>query len=269
MADRVLIARSREQLREAVQEARAAGSPWWVFGGLSNVLLPDDHLRGTVILNRTRGLDFDEAARQVRVESGVPMSMLVKAAVQLGWDGLTWAAGLPGSVGGAVVNNAGAFGGEVADSLISAEIWDVAEDEVREVPASWFEFSYRHSRLKGSPTRYLVLAATFQFQAVDPHELKQRREARLRQRMLTQPAGRSLGSVFVNPPGDHAGRLIEAAGLKGTRRGGIVVSEQHANFFINERRGTAEDYLALIQFVQQTVAEKFGITLVPEIEVIS
>ncbi len=268
MAERLVIVREREQLFNAVHEARAVGAPWWVFGGLSNVLLPDDALRGTVIINRIRRIVFDEAALQVRVASGTPMVMLAKAAIQRGWDGLTWAAGLPGSVGGAVVNNAGAFGGEVAATLVSAEIWDVAEDTVTEVPASWFEFDYRHSRLKGAFNHHLVVSATFQFKPAPPDELKQRSETILHKRMITQPGGRSLGSVFVNPPGDHAGRLIEAAGLKGVSRGGIAVSEQHANFFINRRRGTAEDYLALLRLVQQTVADKFGVLLFPEIEVI-
>jgi UDP-N-acetylmuramate dehydrogenase len=180
---------------------------------------------------------------------------------------LTWAVGLPGTIGGAVVNNAGAFGGEVADTLLSAEIVDVA-GEARRVPTEWFGFRYRCSKLKGAGAQWIVVNALFQLKERDPEHLDAKASEYTVRRQKTQPPGLTLGSTFKNPQDDYAGRLIEAAGLKGARRGGVVVSTHHANFLINDGDGSAADFRALVEHVQETVARAFDVWLDPEIEIL-
>ncbi len=265
-ADLLVVARSRTALLAAIQGAQAAGIPWRVFGSLSNVLLPDAGLRGVTILNHARDVRFTEE-NQVYAESGALIIKAAHEAVQRGLGGLTWAVGLPGTVGGAAINNAGAFGGEIAGILTRAEV--VGPDSVvQEVGPNWFEFQYRTSRLKGARQGWLVLTATFQLNPRDPAGLAEKAAEYTARRQRTQPPGKTLGSTFKNPPGDYAGRLIEAAGLKGVCRGGCCISTQHANFFINEGGGTAADYGALISLVQAEVQAQFGVTLEPEIEIL-
>jgi UDP-N-acetylmuramate dehydrogenase len=289
-ADFLMIVRHREALLNAIEMAchiaSQSGLPWRVFGGLTNVLIPDAGIRGVVILNRTREFNLDEATGQLYATSGVLMAPLAREMVRRGWGGLTWAVGLPGTVGGAIVNNAGAFGGEIDKTLLKAELCQVAKDaqdggqvfkdvrqRVHTVRPEWFEFGYRYSKLKGAGSGSLgdqkdvVLSGTFQLRARDPQHLTERATAYNVRRKRTQPPGRTLGSTFKNPPGDYAGRLIEAAGLKGLRAGLVIVSAHHANFFINEGGGTAADFRALIDLVREEVHKRFGINLEIEIEI--
>ncbi len=266
-ADRLVIVRSREALIRAVNLARRTGEPWRLFGGASNVLFPDQGVRGTVILNRARGMTFDATTYRLHVEAGTPLNLAAREAIRRGWAGLTWAVGIPGSVGGAVVNNAGAFGGEIAHILASADLL-MPDGRVERVPPAWFDFRYRDSRLKGQRTGAIVLAATFRLTPAETETLLAEAETYTQRRRRTQPSARSLGSVFKNPPGDYAGRLIEAVGLKGHRVGGFTVSPKHANFFVNVDGGSAADMLALIQLAQQKVAQQFNVHLELEVEVI-
>lgn len=272
-ADLLVIARDRDTLVQAVQLAQEAGIEWRVFGGLTNILLPDGRVRGIVILNQTRRVDYDTATHQVTAESGAIIAKVAQESVRRGWGGLTWAVGLPGTVGGAVVNNAGAFGGEIAKMLVSAEIL-TPEGDIQEVGPDWFAFQYRYSKLKSAKRMEIVVDATFQLALRDPAALATKAAEYTERRQRTQPPGRTLGSTFKNPsggpgkPGDYAGRLIEAAGLKGTRRGGCTISEKHANFFINDGNGTAADYLALIDLAQAEVERQFDVRLETEIEII-
>ena len=180
---------------------------------------------------------------------------------------MTWAVGLPGTIGGAVVNNAGAFGSEISRVLVMADVL-TPDGEVAQVPVDWFGFRYRCSKLKGAGEQWLVLGAEFQLRPADPGDLRAKADVYSQRRQQTQPQGRTLGSTFRNPPGDYAGRLIEAAGLKGTRCGGIVVSEQHANFFMNVGGATAADFRMLVERVQTAVHEQFGVLLELEIEML-
>jgi UDP-N-acetylmuramate dehydrogenase len=264
--DLLVVAQSREVLVQAVQLARAHGVPWRVYGGFTNILPPDGGLRGLVVLNHARDVQFGPDYR-LSADSGAIIIKVAREAVERGWGGLTWAVGLPGTVGGAVVNNAGAFGGEIEKVLVGADVLD-EHGQVHQVPVSWFGFQYRCSKLKGAGQHWLVLRAEFQLRAGATSLLKAKAESYTERRQRTQPPGRTLGSTFKNPTGDHAGRLIEAAGLKGTRCGGIVVSPYHANFFINDGGGTAAEFRILVRRVQKTVFEKFGIMLEPEIEML-
>ncbi len=266
-ADLFLLARAQADLCEVIQQAQALGVPWRVFGGLSNCLIPDEGIRGLVVLNRTAEVCWDETQGTVSADSGVAMAMLARAAIQRGLDGLTWAVTLPGTLGGALVNNAGAFGEEISQCLLAARLL-APDGSVQEVGPDWFEYRYRHSVLKGQAAKaWVILSAQLRLTPADREALELRAQEYTARRKRTQPAGRSLGSVFANPPGDYAGRLIEAAGLKGRRIGGVVVSELHANFFINEG-GTAADYRALVLEVQAEVERRFGIRLQPEIELL-
>ena len=267
-AELLVIARDRATLIRAIRSAQDTGIKWRVFGGLTNILLPDGGLPGMVILNQTRRVDYDTATQRVTAESGAIIAKVAQETTRRGWGRLTWAVGLPGTVGGAVVNNAGAFGGEIAKALVNAEIL-TPEGNIQTVGPDWFAFQYRYSKLKAAKQMGIVVDATFQLAPRDPAALAAKAAEYTERRQRTQPPGRTLGSIFKNPPGDYAGRLIEAAGLKGTRRGGCVISEKHANFFINEGKGTAEDYQALIDLAQAEVERQFGVRLEPEIEIIT
>ena len=263
-ADVLVVARSCDALLRALQAARELDLPVRVFGGLTNCLICDTGLRGVAVLNQARGYQF-EAGYRLRAEAGAVVVTVAREAVQRGWAGLTWAVGLPGTVGGMVVNNAGAFGGETSQSLVSAEVLN-PQGVVMEVGPDWFAFEYRRSRLKGTAEGWVVLSVVLQLRPAEAAHLEAKAEEYTARRQRTQPPGRTLGSTFKNPPGDYAGRLIEAAGLKGRRVGGVVISTQHANFFINEGEGTAADYAALITLAQDEVAGQFGIHLEPDIE---
>lgn len=265
-ADLLVMASETGQIIDAVTLAKEAGIPWRMFGGMTNVLLPDVGLRGMVILNRARQVTWT-AQNDLHVDAGAMVVPVAREAVQRGLGGLTWAVGLPGTIGGAVVNNAGAFGGEISRTLTSCRILDT-EGRVKTVSPAWFDFEYRRSKLKTGQEKAVVLDCIFQLQLRDADHLQVKAEEYSARRQRTQPPGKTLGSTFKNPPGDYAGRLIEAAGLKGSRIGGMVISEKHANFFINDRQGTASDFLGLIALAQDQVYEQFGVRLEPEIEIV-
>ncbi|MBN1259171.1 MAG: UDP-N-acetylmuramate dehydrogenase [Anaerolineae bacterium] len=265
-ADVLVVATNRDELRHALTESRSLGLPVKVFGGLTNCLISDAGLEGVIVLNHARAFRF-VADCSVYAESGAMVVQVARAAVERGWGGLTWAVGLPGTIGGMVVNNAGAFGGETSRVLESAEVLD-RQGTVAQVECNWFGFRYRCSKLKGAGDAWVVLSASFRLKPGNREFLLEKAEEYTRRRRHTQPPGRTLGSTFKNPEGDFAGRLIEAAGLKGWRVGGVVVSTHHANFFINEGEGTTTDYVALIRFVRKRVFQQFGVLLEPEIEFI-
>ena len=267
-ADLLAVCRTTDEVVAVVEAARAAGAPWVVLGGGCNVLVADAGVRGLVILcqaDRTRiGPDGI-----VWAEAGAPMAALARQTAGQGLAGLEWAAGLPGTVGGAVVGNAGAFGGDVASVLQSITLLE-PDGTVTERPAGWMEFAYRESRIKRRPSgsRPVVLAATFRLSPGDPEALAARMEEILAWRRTRHPSGATMGSTFKNPAGGHAGRLIEAAGLKGCCIGGAMVSEKHANFLINTGSATAADVLALVRHIQQEVERQFGVRLELEVELV-
>jgi UDP-N-acetylmuramate dehydrogenase len=231
-------------------------------------------MRGLVILNRAKRIEYRESA-QVWCESGTALPTLARECVARGLSGLEWAVGVPGTVGGAVVGNAGAHGRDIAADLLSATIMNEA-DEVVEWSRAELQFEYRSSRIKREArsnhatrnTQDVVLAATFQLAAGDPIELAKKAEEFNDYRRRTQPPGASIGSMFKNPPGETAGRLIDQCGLKGTRRGDAEISTVHANFFVNRGQATASDVKALIDVAQQQVKATFGIELELEIELL-
>jgi UDP-N-acetylmuramate dehydrogenase len=254
------------ELRSIVRFARARDIPHLVLGRGSDVVISDRGVRGLVIQDRAEGSRVD--GDRYTAEAGTPMARAATESQKAGLTGLEFGLAIPGSVGGAVWANAGAHESDIAGVLVSARLLDAAGQEAI-VPAGELGLAYRDSRLKhGSPgaAPELVLEATFQLSAADPDVIKARLDDIRRWRQAHQPLGLpSAGSVFRNPPDDSAGRLIEAAGLKGHRIGGAVVSEKHANFIVNDQKGTAADVRRLGDHVRAVVAERHGVDLAFEI----
>lgn len=266
-ADALVTVRSANELARAVEVCWEHGLPYRLLGAGSNVLVSEKGVRGVVILNRARSVEFIEGAeKHVWAESGVIFSNLARRAASLGYSGLEWASTVPGTVGGAVYGNAGAFGSDVAHDLMAVEILTPAGRAWW--PPQRMEYGYRTSLLKRGGVQAVVLSAKFNLRDGIPAEIWAKMEQFNRRRKTTQPPGASMGSMFKNPPGDFAGRLIEAAGLKGMRIGTAEISPIHANFFINTGETRATDMKALIDLAQQTVREKFGVQLELEVELI-
>jgi UDP-N-acetylmuramate dehydrogenase len=270
-----------EELAKAARLAWQIGCPFTLLGGGSNVLVSDRGVRGLVVLNRARHARFNEHSDPPKVwaESGVNFGMLARQCAQRGLAGLEWAAGIPGTLGGAVVGNAGAHGKDMAGNLLLAEILHQSngmqndavvnlETQRESWPVERLEYAYRHSALKRELGQHVVLAALLRLEHSQPQAVQAQMDEFGAYRKRTQPPGASMGSIFKNPPGDYAGRLIEAAGLKGAQVGGALISPVHANFFINQGHATAADLYALIRLAQQTVAEKFDVHLELEIQLL-
>jgi UDP-N-acetylmuramate dehydrogenase len=262
-ADRMAAPSERDALLAALRLARDAEVPCFVLGNGSDLVVADAGIRGLVVRNRARAAAVD--SETLSAEAGAPMVMLVKRCTAAGLAGLEFGISIPGTLGGAVWANAGAHGGEVRDLLISADVWDPATDEVTTLANADCGFAYRESRFKHSGE--VVLDASLRLSGGDPAAIGEQVAAHQAQRQATQPlADQNAGSVFRNPPGDHAGRLIEAAGLKGRRVGSAMVSPLHANFIVTERDGRAADVRALGELVRATVTDRFGVELQYEIE---
>jgi UDP-N-acetylmuramate dehydrogenase len=268
---------SADALRDLVLLARKLRAPYLVLGAGSNVLVSDAGFRGLVILNKARQIEFETVhapAPRVQAESGVILPALARECVGRGLAGLEWAVGVPGTVGGAVVGNAGAHGGDIAQSLVSAKILD-SDGNVRDWAARELQFGYRTSWLKSQAehlesllSRPVVLGAEFELRLATRQELEARAAELTEKRKRTQPPGASAGSMFKNPPGDYAGRLIEAAGLKGARVGEAEISPVHANFIVNLGSASAADVYALICQAREKVAAQFGVRLELEIQLV-
>ena len=266
-ADVLVTVKSADELAEVIGALREADIAYVMLGGGSNVLVSDRGVREVVVLNRAKSVRFvggDEP--RVRAESGATFSQLAHRAATKGFSGLEWAAAVPGSVGGAVYGNAGAFGGDVQRSLIEAELLMQHGRETWSVEQ--FGYGYRTSVLKRREMEAVVLAAEFRLSTSSKAEVTERIAKLSGERKAAQPPGASMGSMFKNPGDDYAGRLIEAAGLKGTRIGNAEISPLHGNFFINHGKTLASDIRSLIDLARKTVKENSGVDLELEIELI-
>ena len=275
VADFLVAAVNGEEVRAANEWAARGGVPVTVIGGGSNLLVGDGGIRGLVLLVRASAKTVDESSSledlgdrvRIRVPAQTHISRLGHRAAENGWAGLEWAAGLPGMVGGAVVNNAGAHGSEITDHLESIEVL-TDDGRIETWPRDRLSPRYRHTVLKDAPRprRWIVLEATFVLPRGDAAELTARADEYAKWRRRAQPIGACAGSVFTNPAGTYAGLLIDQARLKGRQIGGVRVSELHGNFLVNSGGGTAADVRALISVIQEVVYHHSGIQLVPEIE---
>jgi UDP-N-acetylmuramate dehydrogenase len=254
-------------LVQLVQLAQKTGIPYKLLGEGSNILVSDTGFDGLIIVNHTHEIDFDltHTTPQVRADSGVNLVTLSRKIAEHGLSGFEWACGIPGTVGGAVYGNAGANGSDIQSNLVTADI--MFPDGVTETwPCEKFQYTYRTSVLKRNNITAIVLNATFWMEKQDSALIKSKMAEFTAKRKESQPSGASLGSIFKNPAGDFAGRLIEAAGLKGTRIGGAEISTKHANFILSGSKASAMDIFHLIKHVQVEIHKKFGILLETEIE---
>jgi UDP-N-acetylmuramate dehydrogenase len=238
--------------------------PILALGRGSNLVISDDGWPGLVIrLGGAFSFVEESDASGLRAGGSTALPLLANWAARRGLAGIEFTIAIPGSVGGAVRMNAGAHGREMSDCLVSVDAFDLATSTRGRRPAASLDLSYRHSDLSDTD---LVLDATIALVPSHPADVKERMESYRKHRAETQPgAVQNAGSVFRNPPGDHAGRLVESAGLKGFRVGGARVSELHANFFIAGDGSSAQDVFDLVHEVRERVRDASGVDLTPEI----
>ncbi len=267
-ADYLLTVSSSDELAQAVLFAKEAGLPCTIIGAGSNILVSDAGIRGLTILNRARKIEIKPEGDRFKVfaESGTSLPLLARQCMTHGAAGFEWGATVPGTVGGAVVGNAGAHGADVATNLEMAEILH-PNQTVQAWTNADLKFEYRTSFLKQN-SGYTVLSATFVLEKDDRDAIQERIETFQGHRKRTQPPGATIGSMFKNPAGDYAGRLIEQAGLKGGSIGNASISNLHANFFSNNGDAAAEDVYALIKHARKVVKQQTGIELELEVELV-
>jgi len=240
--------------------------PWIVLGHGTNLLVMDEGIRGVVVDLTRATRAWDWSGSKVHVGGGAPLAGLARRAALMGLSGLEFAAGIPGTLGGAIVMNAGAEGGCMADVTVSVDLW-VPGEGLQVVPASELSLGYRTSILQSQPG--VVLGASLALRVGEPGKIQRKMDEILEKRRRTQPLNYpNAGSVFRNPPGDAAGRLLEAVHMKGMRVGDAQVSTVHANFIVNLGRARARDVLALMQVGRKRVWESFGVWLEPEIKLV-
>jgi UDP-N-acetylmuramate dehydrogenase len=264
-ADALLEPKDADELIEAIRTAREHDVPVTVLGGGTNVLVRGGGIRGLTIRLAKSLTRVEIEGERVSAEAGVLYPVLANTTAGRGLEGLEFATGIPGTVGGAVYMNAGAYDGETKEVLRWADVY--RGGEVVRMSNPELGLSYRHSILHDYPD-WVVLRAGYSLAPGDPGELRARIKEFRARRMSDSPNRPSCGSTFKRPPGDYPGRVIEAAGLKGTRVGQIEVSSVHANYFVNLGGGTAEEALELMALVCERVSERLGVELEPEVRVI-
>ena len=267
-AEHLAIFHDLSNLTTALNLLHKAQIPFLLLGGGSNVLISDAGIPGLTIINQCKAIHWPEHSKHncvFTVEAGAPLAGLARASIGRGLAGLSWAVSIPGTVGGAIVGNAGAHGHDISEVLRSVQVWNAGQ--IEEWPASQLEFAYRSSKLKRLPPGQarILLAATLELEQDEDGRAEELARQAIQHRRRTQPTARSAGSIFKNPPGDYAGRLIEQAGLKGYCLGDACISAKHANFIINRGHATAAEVKALIDLAQNEVRRQFGIELELEI----
>ena len=270
-ADVFVTVRNAGELAQAVVDTRRAGAPYFILGAGSNILVGDRGIRGVVIDNQAKHVTAPrevDGAWTVRAESGASFAALARNLARQGFGGIEWGCGIPGTLGGAVVYNAGAYGGCIADVLQSVSML-TADEQTKEVQAPDLKLSYRNSVFtRGECPGCVVLATTLAVTHGDADALVRRIAEIDAQRLGAQPRGRNSGSTFKNPDGRHAWELIDAVGLRGHRMGDAMFSNKHANFIENLGGARAADVAALIREAQRRVNEQFAIGLVTEVELV-
>lgn len=264
-ADYLVLPNRYEQVAETVKYAKHNNIPFTVLGNGSNLIIRDGGIRGIVML-LTELNQITCENNEIVAQCGATIIDVSRRALQESLTGLEFACGIPGTVGGAVYMNAGAYGGEIKDVLDHVIVVD-ENGELQKVEAKDLDLSYRTSNIpeKG----YIVLEATFKLQEGEQEQIKAKMDDLTFQRESKQPLEYpSCGSVFKRPPGYYAGKLIQDSNLQGVSIGDAEVSKKHAGFIINKGNATASDYIALIEHVQKTVKENFGVELEREVRII-
>ena len=253
-----------EELQEALLEAKHLGKPYYIIGAGSNLLVADEGLRATVISLGGNLCNWSVAGDTITAEAGLPLPVLARKAARAGLSGLEFAAGIPGSVGGAVVMNAGAYQSQMSNVIESVLCCDF-EGNLLTLDKEACGFAYRNSRFKRDKS-LIILSVTFRLQPGDAEAIEKQMGNNTAARIEKQPTSYpNAGSVFKNPPGDAAGRLIDQIGAKGWREGDAMVSDKHANFIVNTGMAACSDVLRLIHRVKHAVLEETGISLEEEI----
>ncbi|MFH1656896.1 MAG: UDP-N-acetylmuramate dehydrogenase [bacterium] len=261
------IAKTKEDIVRAIRVAKECGLPFFIFGGASNLLFADSDYEGLVIKISNQKLEDKDSTRP-ECGAGVILSELVNFASRNDLTGLEWAIGIPGTVGGAIRGNAGAFKSSLSEIVTEVEIYDTSKDRIKTFSYRDCQFAYRDSIFKKNP-KLIILAAKFKLKKGKAAEIKKKAGEYLGHRQKTQPVGLpSAGSVFKNPDGVSAGCLIEKCGLKERKIGGAEVSAKHANFIVNSGGATAADVKKLMILIKQEVKKKWKIELEEEIQVI-
>jgi UDP-N-acetylmuramate dehydrogenase len=271
-ADVYFCADTEEHLRKAALIAHRHGVPIFILGSGSNILVGDLGIRGLVIENRTKEVEGPKSIGNgrylVRAQTGVSFAALARRLSFAGYAGLEWASGIPGTLGGAVIYNAGAYGGCLLDVLQSIRVAE-ERDEVVEMTPQDLALGYRGSVFtRGIMGDKVVLSVDLVVHQGDPQALRQRVYELDRRRTAAQPRGRNAGSTFKNPMEQPAWWLIDQVGLRGYRIGDAQISAQHTNFFMNVGKARAADVMALIELARRRVREKFGIDLEPEVALV-
>ncbi len=270
-ADVYFAARTEEQLRAALRAARGHGVPMFILGAGSNVVVLDGGIRGLVIENATDQVEGpvpNGAGFKVGAASGVSLAALARRLAFAGYAGLEWACGIPGTLGGAVVYNAGAYDRSLLDVLKGVRVVDPANG-ILEMRPEELTLGYRNSAFTRSAMRgHVVLSLDLALQKGDPAALRARVRELDARRLAAQPRGRNAGSMFKNPAENPAWWLINQAGLRGHRIGNAQISDQHTNFFLNLGGARAADVLALMELTRSRVRERFGVELENEVALV-
>ncbi len=268
-ADLFVVPRNLSSLKNILSVLNRKKIPFFIIGGGTNILIKDGGIDGVVIslasFKKIEILSENEMNVRVYVETGTPLQRLVNFSKEKGYSGIEGLAGIPGSVGGAICGNAGAFGYEMKDVIISVSVMN-NEGNVKNQGAETIDFGYRRS---GIPSAGLLLSSEILLKKDDKKHVSAKIEDFLKRKWESQPLSEpSAGCIFKNPPELSAGKLIEEAGCKGMRMGGVEVSSTHADFFINKGKARAVDFIRLMEEVTQRVKEKFQVILEPEIKIV-
>lgn len=258
-----VIPQSKQSLLDLISYLNKNKLKYFILGSGSNLLVNDKGFDG-VVVSIKRSLETIKIENsKLYVECGAMLGTIVKECIKNNLSGIENLVGVPGTLGGALVMNAGAWGGEISDKLQSVEIID-NQNELKILQRKDIDFSYRLSSFNSNE---VLISATFNLEKKDKEQIEKKYQLAREGRKSSQPTNvRSAGSVFKNPPGNSAGKLIELCGLKGYRIGGAIISEKHANFFINEKDSSASDMMHLIRYAQKEVFKKFNIKLETEIK---
>lgn len=267
-ADWYVAVDKQDQLSAWVLLAQEVEQPYLIIGRGTNLLAADKGFRGLIIENRCQRFTVDDASQSVHAEAGVLLALLARETATRGSAGLEWAVGIPGTVGGGIVNNAGAYEGAMADVVRQVTIMD-RRGQIRGLAPEELSLGYRTSRFREQQSRgEAILSTDLSLSPESAEVLKERMFSYESLRRRSQPSKPSAGSVFRNPPGFSAGQLIEQAGLKGKRIGDAQVSPRHANYIVNLRSARATDVQRLIALIREEVRQRFDVELQLEIELV-
>ena len=265
-ADALVIPAEAEDIRKILRIAKEEQSPLTVVGNGSNLLVRDKGIRG-IVLKLGNALKHWEQKDDIFVfESGVSLAQCCRIIAEAGYTGMEFAVGIPGSLGGAVFMNAGAYDGEMKNCVVSVQVM-TRSGEIKTLDSDELQFSYRHSVLQGSDD--IVLEVTLQVKKGDKAAILAKIDDFSQRRISKQPLDiPSAGSTFKRPEGRFVGQMVEQSGLKGCRIGGAEVSVKHAGFIVNVDHATAADVLKLIEYIRKKILEDYNVTLVPEVLVL-